>query len=164
MEAFDEAVGLRVIRRRHLNFYPPVFCKLLKEIRAKLRSSVRGYGGWHTEVRDPAIRKGFDDALGGNIHKRNRYGPASKSVYGREEVFKPIGTGQCHQVNVQMLKTTIWHYKFAYGRGHVTRDLGLLTFQTLTSPSAAIFPHRGPNDFGSDCLSRPLDPWVAEAV
>ena len=43
-------------------------------------------------------------------------------------------------------------------------DFGLLTFQALTRPSAAVFSHRWPEYFGSNHLPRPFDPRMAETM
>ena len=161
METLDETVGLWVIRRCHDYLDAPMLRQLLENVRRKLGPSVRGDGRRDSEGLNPAVGKSVDDGLGCNVRHRNRHWPSSEAIDGRQQISKSVREWEGNNIHVQMLKSASRNLKCANDRGHVPRDLGLLTRQTLPSPTARVLSDRGPDKFGAHHLTRPFHARMA---
>ena len=84
MKPFNEAVGLWMIRGRHVDANAPYPGQLLEEERRKLRSPIRSYGRRDAKVLHPACHEGVYNGLSGNVDQWNCAWPSSKPVYYRE--------------------------------------------------------------------------------
>ena len=90
VEAFDEAIGLRMIRSGHLYFHSPRFRKLLKSGGAKLTTAVGGDCRRNPKMGNPAICEGLTYALSRDVYKRNGDGPTCEAVDCCEQVLEPV--------------------------------------------------------------------------
>ena len=164
MKSLDQAVGLGVIWRGHDDLDAPDARQLLEEVRRELGSAVGCNCGRSSERLNPTVGKGVDDRLGGDVLHGNRNRPAREPVHGGKEVLKPVGKWKRDDIHIQVFESSAWNFKCAYGRCHVSRDLGLLAGEALSSPAAGVFPNRRPNELRTHHLARPLDARVAKTV
>lgn len=122
VEAFDEAVGLRVVGCRRNELDSPNFSELLKNWRQKLCASIRR-SCWNAEMLYPAGSKSVNDRLGRLIHYRHGDGPPSKLVYGRQQIPESVGEGESDQIHIDMIEPLIQGLKITNWRHHMLNHL-----------------------------------------
>ena len=75
-----------------------------------------------------------------------------------------IGDGESYQIYVNVLKSPVGHGKIADRRNRVSGYFCLLAGNAFSGPFSNVSVHLGPNHLGSDGLSGPFNPWVAQTV
>ena len=80
MQAFDEAVGLRVIGRRGGGRDAQLRQRLAPGSRGELGASVGGNGVRDSEARDPVIEEGLENRVCRRVRERHGFWPAGGPV------------------------------------------------------------------------------------
>lgn len=164
MEAFHKTICLRMVGRRHRMLDAPCLGELLEQGRAKLRTSVRGYGGRDSKLLNPAMGEGIEDGFGCDVCQWNGDGPTGKPVHGRKQITEAIGERKCDQVHVNMFKTTVWNNEIANGWNRVFDDLGSLAVEALACPLTDVLAYGRPDEFVAYGLASSCDTWVSKSM
>ena len=75
-----------------------------------------------------------------------------------------VGDGESYQIYMNVLKSPIGHGKVADRGNCMPSHFCLLAGNAFSGPFSNVGVHLGPNHLGSDGLSGPFNPWVAQAV
>ena len=121
------------------------------EAGGKLRSTIRGDVGRHSEAGDPGGEEGCGAGGGGGFVERDGFHPASRAVNDRENVCVSLGGGKgANQVDVDVGETAVRDGNGGGSEMDMAVNLGALAGEAFTGPSGDVLGEGLPNKTGGD--------------
>ena len=121
------------------------------EAGGKLRSTIRGDVGRHSEAGDPGGEEGCGAGSCGGFVERDGFHPASRAVNDRENVCVSLGGGKgANQVDVDVGETAVRDGNGGGSEMDMAVNLGALAGEAFTGPSGDVLGEGLPNKTGGD--------------
>ena len=121
------------------------------EAGGKLRSTIRGDVGRHSEAGDPGGEECCSEGGVGGFVERDRFHPARRAVDDRENVCVSLGGGKgANQVDVDVGKTAVRDGNGGGLEMDMAVNLGTLAGEEFTGPSGNVLGEGLPDKMGGD--------------